>query len=1150
MRGFLRGVLAPPEFAGDEGKSRRARVLNLFLVREFLSVLIAGSLIVAFSSVELLEAAAVAVVLVAVLFGTRASMRAGRVQLASLAWILTVGLFTTVLAFFAGGLTYFSIILYLSVVVHAWLLFRRTGVMVAAGSSLLCAAMLVALARTGSLPPPRFSGFHSVAWAVAAFVFAWTVLPMILAVREMSNALDVAQRGVAERACAQDALWENEDRFRSTFEQAAVGIAHVRPDGRFLRINQRFSDIVGYSRFELLSLTFQDITYPEDLDADLDLVRQLLAAERANFSVQKRYVRRDGSLVWVNLTVSLLRSQTGEPRYFISVVQDINEQKRAEEALRLSEERFRTIVEEFSDGLCLFDEEGVVLEWNKSIEQITGISRGEAVGLPYCDVVWRNYLPERQTPDRYQYLKASVQETVRTGRLPSLPEEIGIQPLSGGRRTVQQNVFRIRTSRGNRIGTVVRDITQRQQTEAALKLDESRLEGLLRLTQLSHEPVQDIANYAMEEAVRLTQSRIGYVAFANEDESVLTMHAWSQQAMRECAIDNKPIHYPVEATGLWGEAVRQRRPIVTNDYTAAGPWKKGTPEGHIALVRHLNVPIFEGNRIVAVAGVGNKSFDYDESDIRQMNLLMTEMWRIVQRKRNEEKLRESEERFRIAFDTTPEPMAISRLSDGVYLTVNLAFAKATGWAPGSVLGRSSSEIGIWAHDEDRNRIVIELRDRGVVSNLEANFRVRDGSVRPTLLSARTFPIGGVPHVVWVMRDMTELRQVEAERTRLAEQLRQAQKLESIGRLAGGVAHDFNNILTAIFGHAEMALMELEPGHRLRTNLEEILKSGERAKGLTRQLLAFARRQAIEPRVLNLNELMEGLGKMLRRLIGEHIELVMQSAPDLGLIKADPGQIEQVLLNLVVNARDAMPKGGTITIRTANVTAGEAEAHRSLDLMPGEYVGFSVDDTGVGMTDEVKKHVFEPFFTTKEPGKGTGLGLATCFGIIGQSNGHVRFESEVDRGTTFEMLLPRVWKADVPTPRSEFLAGLPRGSEMVLVAEDEAPLRHLMGRMLTAQGYVVVEAADGHEALLLAEKGGAGIRLIVTDVVMPRLNGPDWVKRLDEIHPGSKVLFVSGHLDESLAGGVESRPGSHLLQKPFTPSEFLRKVREVLDAQSR
>jgi CheY-like chemotaxis protein len=368
-------------------------------------------------------------------------------------------------------------------------------------------------------------------------------------------------------------------------------------------------------------------------------------------------------------------------------------------------------------------------------------------------------------------------------------------------------------------------------------------------------------------------------------------------------------------------------------------------------------------------------------------------------------------------------------------------------------------------------------------------------------------------------------------------------------LAGGVAHDFNNLLTVITGFASMALETLPPNHPAGNDIEGIQKTVQRAANLTRQLLAFARRQVIEPRVLNLNDLVLNVEKMLSRLIGEHIKLTTVLAPNLAPIKADPGQLEQVLFNLAVNARDAMLHGGQLTIETANVTLDHHYARRHAEVTPGEYVLLAVSDTGVGMTEEVKAHLFEPFFTTKEVGKGTGLGLATCFGIVKQSGGHIRAYSELGEGTTFKIYLPQTTGVAQPLVKPEPLDVLAQGTETILLAEDEAMVRSLAGRALRQQGYTVLEAANGLEALRLAQSQREKvIHLLVTDMVMPQLGGAELASQLKSVRPGLKVLYMSGYTDSTIIRYGLPQAGVAFLQKPFSTQRLVRKVRDMLDTE--
>jgi signal transduction histidine kinase/CheY-like chemotaxis protein len=387
----------------------------------------------------------------------------------------------------------------------------------------------------------------------------------------------------------------------------------------------------------------------------------------------------------------------------------------------------------------------------------------------------------------------------------------------------------------------------------------------------------------------------------------------------------------------------------------------------------------------------------------------------------------------------------------------------------------------------------------------------------------------------------------SERKRLEAQFLQAQKMEAIGHLTAGIAHDFNNLLTAINGFAELMQMRLLIGDPLHEMVNKILHAGQRAANLVRQLLTFSRKQIIAPEILDLNTIVTGTEKMLRRIIGEHIQMTTRLAPNLWPIQADPSQMEQIIVNLAVNARDAMPSGGKLLIETANVFLDEEFTAAHLGAQPGPHVLLAISDTGSGMSETVKAHLFEPFFTTKEMGKGTGLGLATVYGIVKQGGGSVWVYSEVGQGTTFKIYLPRIETTEMPMPPPTVEAERPTGSETILLVEDAAGVRDLAQRMLEGWGYTVLVASNGPAALELAKYHPEPIHLLLTDVVMPGLNGKALAEQLTSTRPGLKVLFMSGYTDEAIAHHGMLDPRVFLLQKPFSALDLAHKVREVLDA---
>lgn len=438
-------------------------------------------------------------------------------------------------------------------------------------------------------------------------------------------------------------------------------------------------------------------------------------------------------------------------------------------------------------------------------------------------------------------------------------------------------------------------------------------------------------------------------------------------------------------------------------------------------------------------------------------------------------------------------------------------------------------------------------ESGEAYSAESRLRRSDGSYRWWLL--RAVPLrdstGAVVKWFGTGTDIDELKQAAEQLRRTEEQLRQAQKMEAVGRLAGGVAHDFNNLLSVILGYTSMLLEELEPGARMREEIQEVSLAGERAAELTRQLLAFSRQQVLQPKVIDLSQVVVGLDKMLRRMLGEDIEVTLSAPRGLGNIYADPSQIEQIVMNLAVNARDAMPRGGSLVIEVASV---ELDGHGIVGhdkVVPGRYLMLSVTDTGTGMDAATRERIFEPFFTTKEVGKGTGLGLSTVFGIVNQSKGYLAVQSELGSGTTFRIYLPCTDRAAVVSSFASHAPPALRGSETLLLVEDDEQVRVMNCAILRRNGYRVLEASDAVEALAASEKFEGKIDLLLVDVVMPRMSGRELAERIVAVRAGTKVLYVSGYTEDTVLHHGALAAGIHFLQKPITPDMLLRKVREVL-----
>ncbi len=516
-------------------------------------------------------------------------------------------------------------------------------------------------------------------------------------------------------------------------------------------------------------------------------------------------------------------------------------------------------------------------------------------------------------------------------------------------------------------------------------------------------------------------------------------------------------------------------------------------------------------------------------------------------RRSREALRASREQYRDLVELAPEGIFIQ--AEGRFAYANEAMARILGAArPEDLLGR---EVIDFVREDYRDLVrerIRQLREERHAVPLVAQVWLRaDGSPVDVEVVAAPVDWEGKPGAQVFVRDVSARLAAERARRNLEEQLRHAQKMEAVGRVAGGVAHDFNNVLTVINGYAQAALERLPPGDPLRRDLDEVLRAGERAAALTRQLLAFSRKGPAAPALVDLNAVLAGMEKFLRRLIGRDVEIVSRPAADLGLVRADPGRIEQVIMNLALNARDAMPRGGTLVLETARVELGAEAAERHLGLSPGPHAVLSVSDTGIGMDRETLGRIFEPFFTTKPPGQGTGLGLSVVWAIVREAGGGIWVYSEPGKGTTFKIYFPEAkGEAGAEAAPAAAAAPLPRGTETVLVAEDERSIRRLIRELLTTLGYQVLEAADGNEALRIAQEHGGTIQLLLTDSVMPHLSGQDLARRLAAERSGIRVLYMSGYTAPTLVANGHGVAPADFLEKPFTPSALARKVREVLD----
>jgi len=511
---------------------------------------------------------------------------------------------------------------------------------------------------------------------------------------------------------------------------------------------------------------------------------------------------------------------------------------------------------------------------------------------------------------------------------------------------------------------------------------------------------------------------------------------------------------------------------------------------------------------------------------------------LAERERMGRALQHSETRYRSLFERNAAGVFRSNL-EGRFLDCNESFAQLFGYTREELLNLPAHAIYLGGKEERDARLATFLKTRHV-KDLEICFQRKDGS-----------PVWVIENAVVVKdadgSDVIEATMVDiSERRNLEEKLRQSQKMEAVGRLAGGIAHDFNNLLTVIGGYSRILMDQLKNNREAHEEVKKIEEAAERAASLTRQLLAFSRKQVLQPKVINLNSLVENLGSLLHRLIGEHIELQTITAPDLGQVKADAAQIEQVIMNLVVNARDAMPAGGQLTLETGNVELDDSYSADHPGVRPGHYVMLAVSDTGTGMTPEIRARIFEPFFTTKELGRGTGLGLSMVHGIVNQSGGHIWIYSELGQGTTFKIYLPRTEEIPEGAAVRQRPAPAIGCHETILLVEDDEMLRELAHSILAKCGYSIIAPKDAQEARLICEQQASSIHMLLSDVVMPGINGRVLAQMLLSRNPAVKVLFMSGYTENAIVHHGVLDKGTHFLQKPFTPPVLAAKVREILD----
>ena len=766
-----------------------------------------------------------------------------------------------------------------------------------------------------------------------------------------------------------------------------------------------------------------------------------------------------------------------------ATIRDLSPTERALSALCDSEKQLEKIFNHSSNAMALTElTGGKVLNVNETWVRQSGISRSDAIGKSPADL---------GQSIRWNDCDACYHALEREGRLHEFETELVFR---GGARQFVVNAAFVELRRGRFLLWEFRDITERKRAEET----RSRYELLAMHS-------RDIVLFVRRDDGRILDANaaaLGTYGYSRDELLSLSIRELRAADTRSLTEEQMAI---ADARGLQFETVHRRKDGST-------------------------FPVEVSSAGATIGGV---------------RTLMSVVRDIAERKRAESALRASEEQLESMFNSSTNGLAFTEAANGKILKVNDTWVRITGVSRSDALTKTPLELDMWTHKHEREACLVTLGRNGRLRDFEATLTIRGGQ-RYLVLNADFVDLHSRRHFLWELRDITSRKVADAERAKLTDQLQQAQKMESVGRLAGGVAHDFNNMLGVILGHAELALERVDSTEPLHNDLVNIQSAAQRSADLTRQLLAFARKQTVAPKALNLNDTVAGMLRMARRLIGEDIRLEWRPGEKLWPVHVDPTQIDQILANLCVNARDAIANVGKITIETGNKVIDVELAAATVGMVPGAYVWLAVSDDGCGMGPATLSHVFEPFFTTKEVGKGTGLGLATVYGIVKQNNGFIDAHSELGKGTVFTIYLPRHVDKAVPAQLDGVTGTVEAGWETILLVEDEALLLEVTQRMLEGRGYKVLTASTPGQAILLAREHAGTIDLLVTDVVMPEMNGRDLAKKISSLYPHTKRLFMSGYTADVIAHQGVLDKGVFFIQKPFSAQDLAATVRKVLE----
>jgi PAS domain S-box-containing protein len=904
---------------------------------------------------------------------------------------------------------------------------------------------------------------------------------------------------------------------RALSENNPLGIVVLDLNGTVQMCNPAFERLFGYQMSDIAGVKLDSVLAPPDRATEAAEFTARTIGEVIRTTTQRR--RRDGLLLDVHI-IGVPLAVGGKRFGSFAMYEDISERRRAEQARRQAEEKFRSLFENAVEGIFQTTVDGRYLSVNPALSRMCGYSSPEEMMAQVRDV-GRTIYTDPQCRDEFKRL---IQER---GVIEGF--EYQIRRKDGAKIWISENAHAVRDAGGKIVsyeGTV-EDISERKRSELERQVT----------TEIIHS-VNVTDN--LDDLLKMIHSALRNVLYA-ENCFVALYEPSTSMFHFPFFVDRYDVAPPPQKVGRSCTAYvyhTGRSMLIPQTV-----FDKLAEDGDVELVgtpspSWLGVPLRTPAATIGVLVVQHyeDANAYAERDLEFLTSVGGQIALAIDRKRADARVRESEARLRVLVEQLP---AVLWTVDKDLRFTSCVGAGLTrlGLKPNEVSGMSLLE---YFETADQTFLPVAAHRRAVAGEpVTFHIEWKGGSYACHAEPLRDAE-GHVRGAICMSLDVTDRKQLE-------EQLRQAQKMEAVGRLAGGIAHDFNNLLMVIQGYADLLLDRLPEGDGLRRNAEQIQMAGQRATALTRQLLAFSRKQMLAPKILNVHSVVSDMETILRRLIGEDVQLETSSPADLWLVKADRSQIEQVIMNLAVNARDALPQGGRLTIETANVELDSSFTYHSVVLSPGKYVMLAVTDNGCGMDAKTQAHIFEPFFTTKEKGKGTGLGLATVYGIVKQSGGYVWVYSEPGRGTSFKIYLPRIEEEayqSVKERRPESKAVL-RGSETVLLVEDEDGVRQLAREYLEASGYTVMEAADGRKALEMAETNAGPIHLLMTDVVMPGVSGRELAERIEKLRPGIKVLFMSGYTDQAVVHHGILENDAVLLQKPFTLATLAEKLREIL-----